>query len=257
MAKRRGGVKRWALFVLALPIALYCGMMLQSFRIGRINSAEPQETAQLKEKWKEKLRGNSAMYEKQLAAMAEELNKLKQVITTHKVPIEAAATKNGRPPATASSLVDVSSTRPVPPSARTPTLPPSLVLPTLAAPVAVPSSTARSAAVPQPARTPTPPPSPILAAQAPPVAATSSIAGSSVVFKTIAMAEVVGRDFSCPRQGTVEGSGGGVCRENCHGRGCENAVAKCKKMQGCVGIDMNVERTVATLKKALKWGRCQ
>jgi hypothetical protein len=48
-----------------------------------------------------------------------------------------------------------------------------------------------------------------------------------------------------------------VCRENCHGRGCENAVAKCKKIQGCVGIDMNVERTVATLKKALKWGRCQ
>ena len=40
----------------------------------------------------------------------------------------------------------------------------------------------------------------------------------------------------------------------CAGGGCKNAIKKCKSIKGCSTVDLNVDKSIATLKLAFQWG---
>jgi hypothetical protein len=66
---------------------------------------------------------------------------------------------------------------------------------------------------------------------------------------TMDAGSIVGTDFVC--KGSLFLSAG-ACQISCSAR-CDNAIARCRSIEGCIAADVNADRTIATLKKAHRW----
>lgn len=67
------------------------------------------------------------------------------------------------------------------------------------------------------------------------------------------MGAFAGDNFPCPEEQDAHRGASwarGACLIKCRHAGCGRAVALCRRLPHCSGINVNVEGTVATLKKA-------